>query len=111
MSDSPKLQRYTCKSLDSGKVQIYTVHMDDLFCRHVTHLSNRECVEYSLKYDPEDHQAESLSIPEGSGRGQEGRRVGQTGVLLVHLEDQEENPGGQEEQPEKCSWRKGKAVG
>ncbi|TNN36881.1 hypothetical protein EYF80_052947 [Liparis tanakae] len=61
-------------------------------------------VEQHLERDPEEHEAERPGVPEGLGGGQRGGEVGQTGVLQVDLQNQEENPGRQEEQPEVHAW-------
>lgn len=63
------------------------------------HLPNGQNVEQRLEHHPEDDQAQCLRIPKGLQRREWGRGVGQAWVLQVHLEDQEENPGRQEEQP------------
>lgn len=66
----------------------------------VTHLSNRQDVKHGLKEDPDNYKAEGMGIKEGFNRRQWRRKVGQAGVVQVHLKYQEKHPGREKEQPE-----------
>lgn len=66
----------------------------------VTHLSNRQDVKHGLKEDPDNYKAEGMGIKEGFNRRQGRGKVGQAGVIQVHLKYQEKHPGREKEQPE-----------
>lgn len=75
-----------------------------------TDLPDGQDVEHCLESHPEEDQAQRLRVPQGVEGRYRGRGIGQTGVTQVHLQDDEEHPGGQEEQPEVGSWKTGSDI-